>query len=73
MTAVTAGVNRAPAGGTRTSADLGRRLGLSPRAVEDLLDESERAGLVERHADGWRLTARAERKFGPHLRGLRPE
>jgi hypothetical protein len=38
--------------------------------VEELMRESEAAGIVERNDDGWRLTERAERQYGAALRGL---
>jgi len=77
MTTVTAsGTARAAAvtanGKHRTIAtvDLGRRLRRSEAFVEELLNESETMGLVERGGNGWRLSAEGERRFGRAFRAL---
>ena len=56
--------------GTIATVDLGRRLRRSEEFVEELLNESETMGLVERAGDGWRLSAEGERRFGRALRCL---
>jgi hypothetical protein len=50
---------------------VGRQgLGTSEAKLAAVLQESEAGGLVERCDGGWRLTDRAERRYGQHLRNL---
>lgn len=53
-----------------STVDLARSLRLSPEHVEDLLEESVLAGVVEKTSAGWQLSEWAERRFGRALRGL---
>jgi hypothetical protein len=55
---------------TITTSDLAARLRLPADYIEEMLGESQAGGIVERRADGWRLTPRAERRWGPALRGM---
>ena len=41
-----------------------------PAQLEAILVQSERAGIVERHGDRWRLTDAARREYGDALRAL---
>ena len=54
-----------------TTEELARSLQRSSEFVEDLLQESIDAGIVERTPAGWRLSEWAERRFGAALRSLK--
>jgi hypothetical protein len=49
-----------------------RRQGLeaTTESMTALLEESEAMGVVERTGDAWKLTSRAERRYGQALRNL---
>jgi len=53
-----------------TTRQLARGLEIRDYKLEKMLAESEAGGIVERGPGGWRLTERAEREFGPVLRGV---
>ena len=53
-----------------TTEELARSLQRSSEFVEDLLQESIDARIVERTPTGWCLSEWAERRFGRALRGL---
>ena len=55
---------------TLSTVDLARSLRLSPKQVEDLLEASLLAGVVEKTSTGWRLSEWAERRFGQALQSL---
>jgi hypothetical protein len=57
---------------TITTSDLARHLRLSADLIEEMLGESAADGIVVRTTDGsWRLSATAEQRYGPALRGMR--
>jgi DNA-binding IclR family transcriptional regulator len=53
-----------------TTAELAARVGVTPAAMREMLEESQAAGIVEPSPSGWRITPRAEREYGPALRAL---
>jgi len=53
-----------------TAAELGRRLSRSERFADRLLEGLEELELVCHVGGAWRLSDRAERRFGPALRSL---
>jgi hypothetical protein len=63
-------VTLAPAPRSRTTEALAQRLCLRVEEVEQILEESERMGIVVRVRGGWRLSAKAEHTIGWALRGM---
>jgi DNA-binding IscR family transcriptional regulator len=57
---------------TRT-ATIARRIGTPPRRLEAILQQARKEGLVDGDEGGpWRLTARAERRYGRAFRAIAP-
>jgi hypothetical protein len=54
----------------RTSQEVAAAIGRPPEFVDLLLRDSARRGLVAEQDGRWRLTASAERRFGPALRQI---
>ena len=53
----------------RSTGELAARIGIKEE-VQPIVRQLDRAGLIERGDDGWRLTAQAEMHYGWALRAM---